>query len=578
MNNTAQGGRNLMIARLAIGLVQGLALWLLTGQDDALQDPRLAAGLLIAGLTPIALLGGLGVMRGKVLAPWIGAVALVAGGLGAYQATWSVDDGVLVMTAAGLAVGCFIAHVLILAGDQERKRVASYERYFDLAWTEAVRLALAVAFVGALWAILGLGAGLFKLIGIDAVAELIASPWFAFPASCVVFALAIHLTELRATLVKGARTLALTLLAWLLPLMTLVVAGFLATLPFTGLAPLWGTGSAARILLAAAGGLIILINAAYQAGERDDFPPKALKWAALAASAALLPLVAIAGYGVLARIGQYSLTPERVLSGACVIVGGAYALGYLFAAVSRGGWMRRLEGTNVAVAWLVLALLLALLSPLADPRRLSVDDQVGRLTAGKITPQAFDYQFLRFQSGRYGERALARLASGTAGKAAAQLAKSEQARKGRYAAPEPTQQQKADMIAAAGGGALPDGFLTQSWVEGERPFAGCREPGDCAALVRDLDGDGVPEVAILGGLGRPVYRREGERWARVGSLVGDPCGEEIAAAREGRVALEVPKPWADVVMGRARLRFMPDAHCAPAPNAALREDPDRVRP
>lgn len=570
MNNTARSGRNLMIARVAIGLVQGLALWRLTDQADALQNPWVAAGLLIAGLTPLALLGGLAAMRGKVLAPWIGAVALVAGGLGAYQATWSVDDGVLAMTAAGLAVGCFIAHVLILAGDQEQKRVASYERYFDLAWTEAVRLALAAAFVGALWAILGLGAGLFKLIGIDAVAELITSPWFAFPATCVVFALAIHLTERRAALVMGARTLALTLLAWLLPLLVLVVSGFLATLPFTGLAPLWATGSAARILLAAAAGLIVLINAAYQAGERDGFPPRVLKWSGLAAGVLLTPLVVIAGYGVLARIGQYGLTPERVLSGACVIIGGAYALGYLFAAVGRGGWMRRLEATNIAAAWLVLALLLALLSPLADPRRLSVDNQVGRLAAGKITPQAFDYRFLRFESGRYGERALAQLASGAAGKAAAQLAKAEQGRKGRHAFAEPTLQQKADIIAAAGGGALPDGFLTQAWAEAERPFVGCREPDDCAAIVRDLDGDGVPEVTILGGLGRPVYRREGGRWARVGSLVGDPCGSEVAAARDGRVTLEVPKPWADVVLGQARLRFMPDAHCAPAPKAQVR--------
>jgi hypothetical protein len=53
--------------------------------------------------------------------------------------------------------------------------------------------------------------------------------------------------------------------------------------------------------------------------------------------------------------------------------------------------MKTLEATNIAMAFVVIVVLLALCTPLADPRRLSVEDQVARLETGKVKPEAFDY-------------------------------------------------------------------------------------------------------------------------------------------------------------------------------------------
>ena len=86
--------------------------------------------------------------------------------------------------------------------------LADYRRYFDAGWKDAVRLALSAAFVGALWAMLGLGAALFHLIDLQFFAKLITKHWFAFPVTATAFALAVHLTDARAGLVRGARGMA----------------------------------------------------------------------------------------------------------------------------------------------------------------------------------------------------------------------------------------------------------------------------------------------------------------------------------------------------------------------------------
>ena len=72
------------------------------------------------------------------------------------------------------------------------------------------------------------------------------------------FTCAIHVTDVRAGIVRGARTLKLTLLSWLLPIMALIAVTFLATLLFTGLEPLWSTRRATPVLLAAAAALVFL--------------------------------------------------------------------------------------------------------------------------------------------------------------------------------------------------------------------------------------------------------------------------------------------------------------------------------
>ncbi len=398
-------------ARLAIGLAQGIAVYVLSEQREAL-DPALNNALwLTCVFVPVVVIGALGALRPLTLAIWTGVAVVVTASLGVYEVYRIGDElnrsnmpyGPLIVVIPALL---FVAHHLVAAGDEARKWIAPYERYFDLGWRHGAQLALACLFTGAFWAVLMLGAALFNLIGIALLSEIFRESWFALPATFAVFAAAIHLTDLRAGLVRGARALGLALLSWLLPAMAGLAAAFFLALPFTGLEPLWATRAAALILICSAAVLVVLINASYQDGQN---PPGAiLRWSARLASVLLTPLAVLAAYALYLRIDQYGLTPERVFAVAVLIVGFCYAVSYLAAAFWRE-WMKPLERGNIAAAVVLLLVAVAVFSPFADPARMSVSDQVSRLESGRTAPEHFDLVFLRFDGGRYGNEVLQRL-------------------------------------------------------------------------------------------------------------------------------------------------------------------------
>jgi hypothetical protein len=87
------------------------------------------------------------------------------------------------------------------------------------------------------------------------------------------------------------------------------------------------------------------------------------------------------------------------------------AAGYAVAALSPGRALARIELCNVGAVILGVLVVLALFTPLLDPARISVASQVARLHAGQVTPEQFDFAYLRFAGGRYGAEALATLKS-----------------------------------------------------------------------------------------------------------------------------------------------------------------------
>ena len=71
--------------------------------------------------------------------------------------------------------------------------------------------------------------------------------------------------------------------------MTLIAAGFLATLVFTGVQPLWDTQFATTLLLIAFGSLVVLLNAAYQDGHTERATPRVLRYPGSLAALTLAP-------------------------------------------------------------------------------------------------------------------------------------------------------------------------------------------------------------------------------------------------------------------------------------------------
>ena len=536
-------------ARIGIGVAQGLGLfWLHRASDGAATWPAtqpLLFGplLLVIGFLPIMLLAGVGRLRLMTLAIWTAVAGVCLALLGLHdiagQSAETLDGPpflsppVILFSAAAL----FIAHHLVAPADMERRRIATYPAYFDTATKSLVQLALSIGFTGAFWALLHLGAALFRIIGLDFLEDLLRKDWFYIPVSFVVFAIAVHLTDVRDGLIRGVRTVGLMLLSWLLLVMTVIVAGFVAALPFTGLQGLWETGSATALVLSAAAALIILINAAYQDGRTDNRPPAVLRVAVRVAAVLITPLVVIAFWGLALRVGQHGLTPDRIIAAACAVVGAAFALGYGWAALSpfwrKGDWMRPLERTTIAAAALALVLILALFSPLLDPARLSVADQVARLERRAVTAEAFDNRFLRFESGKTGQAALARLARSPNAEVARRAQDVRNDIVPQVAVRRDESLYRKPVVAAWPGDThLPASFLNPAFpLEDNRVH--CDQASRCVATLLDLNGDGRHEILLASEFFIDVFQEASRGWEAIGYYDVPDCQDPRALIRRG---------------------------------------------
>jgi hypothetical protein len=586
--------------RLLLGLVQGLCLYLLyrTLRANAwpATEPLLFVPLaLICFYVPLIGISALGHMAARRLLLWTGAAALLLALLGYYDA-WRIADLPLgdfdhAHAGAGRAArpsvellscttaGLFIGHSLVMAAAREGRRMASYTAHFDIAWKLGVQLAFSAMFTGTTWLVLLLGSQLFKLVRLDFLERLLREEWFSIPVTTFAFACAMHLTDVRPAIVRGIRGLLLVLLSWLLPVTVLLVGGFLLALPFTGLEPLWNTRHAAALLLCAAAAFVVLINAAWQEGGDGREVARVVRGAARAAALLLAPLVLLAVYALFLRVRDHGWSTDRVTAAACMLVASCYAAGY-FRAGLRGGWLPLLAKVNIGTAYVVLAVLLALFSPLLDPARVSVSSQLARLEAGKVSADKFDFSWLRFDGARFGRAALDRIERAAAGPEAASIrSRIANARKleGRWQgtpAPEILPGQLEANLRVRSAAALPDAFLRTAWASKrdawQLPECLRRSGVQCEAFVLDLGGDGQPEVLVANEDGKQAVALGADAqgaWKLLGkvSFESAPCARVLEQLAAGKVRAVAPL-LNDIEIGGMRGRLVapgPPLGCRP---------------
>lgn len=576
--------------RVAIGLAQGIALYALFNAAQskgwpATNGPLFATLSAVFVFVPAILVSGLGSLRLRLLCGWTLAVTVICAGLGWYDIVR--NPGVLPATPRivpslqlwlALAAGLFIAQSLLVAGAGDRKFFARYATYFDVSWKYGLQLLLAALFAGIFWLLLWLGAELFRLIKIDFIATIIQKNWFWIPATTLALNCAFHITDVRVSIVRGVRTLSCNLLSWLLPLMTMIALAFVVALVFTGMDPLWQTRRASTILLAAAASLIFLINATYQDGRNIDTDlarsmSRFQRISMMAASAALVPFVLLAAYGIALRVRQYGWTPERIFATACTIVAVCYAVGYVVAAARPNTRFAWVEPANIATAFVILATLLVLFSPIADPARISVADQLRRLEDGRVTPERFDYAFLRFDAGRFGTDALHELAGQKTLAVAAEQSASMLRRQSRYEArrlmPALTPDDIAANITVAQpvGQTLPREFLATDWINNKRSYlipTCLKARAKCDAVIADLEGNGADDIILLpaGMSSAAVFRKTGgNSWDFFSTLVNVGCRGVRDALIAGQFKI-VPPVAKELDVGGQRLRMTWPAGCS----------------
>jgi hypothetical protein len=575
--------------RLLIAIAQAIALYLLAEAASAspswpATDPRLFIPLLLAwSYVPLILMLGLSQVRPLPLAIWTAVATAVIVGLGYHDAVRgryvAVADGPIMWPRYELwlvlAVGLFVAHVLVVDSIIERRLVPPYARHFDTAWKQGVQIVLAMAFVLVFWGVLLLGAGLFNLVDIAFFQRLIGYHWFQIPATTLALAVAIHVTDVQPSLIRGARSLALTLLSWLLPLLVLILLGFLGSLPFTSLEPLWKTRFATTLLLTAAALLGFLINSFYQDGATEGAASRIKRTAAAIGAIELIPLVGLAGWALSLRVGQYGWSVERIFAAAIIAVAVCYTVGYTTAVLLSPTTLKRIEITNFVAAYVFLGLALALFTPVADPARLMVSDQVARLKSGATPPEKFDFTALKLDGAGWGHDALVELSQTKDGPDPARIgaaASRALAARGRSGPPEPLSgDEMAGRIAVyPSGRALPPGFVDMSIG----PFTSATLPAclrsragpQCVVrfiTLRPGDAEAILFLDKVTVTGLILQVDASGRWHQSGSLSGPMfCPSVRQALEQGTFSVE-PHPSPDLVIGNLRLTIDPPAARCP---------------
>jgi hypothetical protein len=576
----------------ALGALQGLALWAIL--DPWPRDPRRAA--LALALVFLVVVAGLvvhfartGRDRARLLA-----LASATGGLFAAVALWvgwqlpEVDapfegDSNRVWTwglAAGIAL--YALGPFLQIHQRSGRLRFPYPALYRHSWNNAFVAGLGGMLAGVLWAVLALWGSLFRLIGIPFFAELFEEGFFAFPVTGAALGYGVAAAfESEATIVR-LREIGQSLLRAILPLVAAVTLGFLGSLSFTGLAPLFATSSAAAILIAWLAVFVLLVNAEYLDGETR--PPYGAALRRLVEAGVLVSpaLAGIALHAVRLRVDQYGLTPDRVFAAVLAGVLGLYVLGYAGAVIARGEpWLPAIRRVNVTLAFVVIGVALALHTPMLDPIAWSTRSQLARLASGRTRAADFDFGALRFQLGRRGYDALLRLAEQPPGDDAATVA--ERIRTALDVGSYVEWQEAAAAVGPPAFALLPEGAPWPNGLERavrRQKTSGwelrhCSATHTCLVIALDLDADGREEALVLpGDTGiwseiAALSEVEPGEWRPLGRLksgVAGPSSEQVRAwldaAREGRARAVVPHHQ-DLELAGSRFRLLADEPSPP---------------
>ena len=283
----------------------------------------------------------------------------------------------------------------------------SYSRLFKLSWRNFIIFGECWLFVLIFWGILNLGAALFDILDINFFSELLRDEWFWIPTLTLAFAFASIIFRKLLNIEDNIAFLLQTLIKFLLPVLSVISLGFLATLPFTGLNKLWETGSGSLLVMWLQVLTLFFVNTVYK-DDSSVRPYHLLLHRLVFISVALLPVYSvISAYGIYLRVEQHGLTVDRCWGILIWFLLACFSFSYLVGIITkRDNWLEPLSKINIVMGWVVLVSMLAVNSPLLNFQSLSTNSQIARLDADKVTIEKFDYYYFEYSLGRQGYLAM----------------------------------------------------------------------------------------------------------------------------------------------------------------------------
>ena len=440
-----------------------------------------------------------------------------------------------------------------------------YALLFSGAWRNTVKLISATAFVGLFWGLLFLWAGLFKVLKIDFFYELFTGRNFVYPVTAIAYGMGISLYSTKEEALVNLYRTSLNILGWLLPLVTFIMLLFLFALPFQGLAALWKTGHATTLMLTLQGLIVFLFNAAWQDADGTIKFPKWLRNLISVGLVAMPVYSVLCAYSLGLRISEHGWSVERIWAALAVLVMSIYAIGYATTSIRRQTvWMVGAKFVNIATALIVVALLMLTATPVLDPARISVNSQVGRLLANSTSVADFDFDYLRFRTGKFGNDELRNLLKNTSHPQAELLhQRAEEALKKKYA-----YESQANGVGisrerlAAYLTLYPKGtVLDPSFVDylagqlNEHKFSlPCIQNGrSCQLLAIDLKGEGSIELVLFDAFQSKVFEQRQSKWELIGNLTGQKVDQLTGPSLKHSLDVQDielrPHKWRDIRVG-----------------------------
>ncbi|CAG0953898.1 hypothetical protein MTYP_00348 [Methylophilaceae bacterium] len=473
----------------------------------------------------------------------------------------------------------FTSWFVLIPFAEHRLKLATWSNDYAMlcmaAWRNVIKLGSAALFVGIFWILLGLWAGLFKVLGVSFFLDLFTSRTFVYPITAIAFGLGLSLYSAKEEALLGLYRATLNLLGWLLPLVSGIILLFLLVLPMQGVGLLWKTGYATALVLSLLALMVFLFNAAWQDGVHGiKFPNWIRRMVTL--TLIVLPILSgICAYALWLRVGQYGWTADRVWAAILIGLLAFYAVGYALSALARKGeWMQTVSKVNVYAAWAIALVLLLTATPVLDPVRISVSSQVHKLLKEKVDVNSFDFQYLRFDGGYYGHRALTRLSvlESHPESAAIQL-KAKKALESTYRnhyrnrtaheRDRESWQKKLELFPKES--SLTPEFLDYLWqaTEDDKMWIDCLKNKDrCTVLQLDLNRDGQQEVLIFSEYNAHVFTQDARQW-QLGGVLRFSGPAKLSAAKirkmieDGEFSV-VESRWQELQLGEQRYSVQPN--------------------